>query len=73
VSRPLECPHCGWTPAEQDKLAQDRADLLDALSALVEFDELDSVLDQQTDVRLRAARAEAWDRARALLSKAEQS
>lgn len=29
-----KCPHCGWTPAEQDKLSQDRADLLAALRLL---------------------------------------
>jgi hypothetical protein len=66
-----ECPHCGWTPAEQNKLSQDRADLLAALRDLVDFDEPDSVLDQQTDVRLRVARQEAWDRARAAIAKAE--
>ncbi len=29
-----ECPHCGWTPAEQDKLSNDRKNLLDALAEI---------------------------------------
>lgn len=34
MTRRDECPHCGWTPEEQDKLSNDREELLRALRAV---------------------------------------
>lgn len=45
-------------------------ELLSALEAVLAFEDPDSLEDQQTDARLRAARAEAWERAKDVIAKA---
>lgn len=45
-------------------------ELLEALEGVLAFEDPDSIEDQQSDIRLREARAEAWERVKAAIAKA---